>query len=284
MQMKNLIRVGWVERSDTQHSKINSGGYRYVHPILQLVTLVFCLAVVTPALAGAAFQSQDDAGQWFTFYYQKPEPDRLPDFIKFMSKSGVLNKTNTHPPIFGFLSGVFRNNPDKVASWVGQLSSLEEQHLGIIILGLWYAALPESQIMTYALIEKHPKLKQNFEFLYTGTPLTVEQIPLEQGPWVLDALWGNFMATGDSAPVERIISTLPWIDRKRDTNSLMVGGAARWSLTSNAIQHKRVLKICESAAKTQSNELAVKLGEVIEDAKKELKTLNPPTVNTDAAR
>lgn len=208
-----------------------------------LLALIFLLAAVAPAIAGTVFRSQSDASQWSTFYYQKPEPNRLPDFIKYMSKSGVLDNRNALPPIFGFLSGAFRNNPSKVASWIDQLSSLKEQHLGVVILGLWYAALPESQKMTYAILNKHPKLKPNFEFLYNGAPMTIEQISLEQGPWVLDALWGKFMATGDSAPVERIISALPWADVKGDIDRLLVGGAARWSLTSNAIQHKQVLSV-----------------------------------------
>jgi hypothetical protein len=250
----------------------------------RLLVLMYWLVAVTPAIAGAAFQSQEEVSQWFTFYYQKPEPDRLPDFIAYMSKSGVLDKTNTLTPIFGFLSGAFRNNPDRVSAWVSQLSTLKEQHLGVVVLGLWYAGLPDSPKMAYAIIENHPKLKPNFEFLYKGAPMTIEQIPLEQGPWVLDALWGKFMATGDSAPVERIIATLPWVDVKGDVNRLLVGGAARWSLTSNAVQHKRVLEICEGVAKTQSGEVAAKLGEVIANAKKGLQTRHNPAVNTEAAR
>jgi hypothetical protein len=102
--------------------------------------------------------------------------------------------------------------------------------------------------------------------------MTVEKIPLEQGPWVLDALWGKFMATGERAPVERIITTLPWLDIKGDINRLLVGGSARWSLASNAIQHKRVLKICEDVAITQKGDVASKLRELIANAKKELKS------------
>lgn len=233
--------------------------------------------------AGSRFQSQKEVSQWLTFYYQKPEPDRLSDFITYMSMTGALDNPNTLPPIFGFLSGTFRNNPNRVSSWVNQLSYLKEQHLGVVVLGLWYAALPNSQKMAYAIIEKHPKLKPNLEFLYKGAPMTIEQIPLEQGPWVLDALWGSFMATGSSTPVERIITTLPWSDVKGDINRLLVGGSARWSLTSNAVQHKRVLEICEGVAKTQSTEVAAKLGEVIADAKKKLKARNN-SVNTDASR
>ena len=102
--------------------------------------------------------------------------------------------------------------------------------------------------------------------------MPVEKIPLEQGAWVLDALWGNFMATGNKAPVQRIMTTLPWIDVKGDINRLLIGGAARWSLTSNAVQHQRIMQFCEEDVSTQSKKVAAKLREVIANAKKELES------------
>lgn len=144
--------------------------------------------------------------------------------------------------------------------------------------------LPKSQQMAQALLKKHPKLKSDFGFIYTSAPITVEKVPLEKTPLVLDALWGKFVATGDSAPVERIISTLSWIDVQDQTNRRFVGIAAKLSLTYQAAQHKRVLSICEDAAKTTSPEVSVKLSEVIDNAKKELKIKHNPAVNTDAAR
>jgi hypothetical protein len=49
------------------------------------------------------------------------------------------------------------------------------------------------------------------------------------------------MATGDKAPVVRIISALAWTGVKGDTNRLMIAEAARWSLRSKAVQNNRVL-------------------------------------------
>jgi hypothetical protein len=66
------------------------------------------------------------------------------------------------------------------------------------------------------------------------------------------------------------MSTLPWIDVKGDITRLTVGGAARWSLTSNAVQHPRILDFCETEVATQPKEVAEKLREVVTNAKKEL--------------
>jgi hypothetical protein len=185
---------------------------------------------------GTGFQSQDDFSKWMTFYYQKPDPARFPEAVEYMSESGLLDNENALAPSFGFLAGVFHDNPQQLEGWIKQLDSLNEPHLGVVVLGLWYANLPDSQKRVYAFLEKHQNLKQRFGYLYKGSPMPVEKIPLEQGAWVLDALWGNFMATGNKIPVQRIMTTLPWIDVKGDINRLLIGGAARWSLTSKELK------------------------------------------------
>jgi hypothetical protein len=233
-----------------------------------LLSSLLLASLITPV--NAALRSQEELACWLTYYYQKPEPAQIPDAIEHMSHTGWFDKPNSMPPIFGFLAGGFRDNPQQVSAWVDRLSALKESHLGVVVLGLWYANLPDSQQRVYALLEQHPTLKQKFSYLYKESPTSMENIPLEQGPWVLDALWGNFMATGSKTPVVRVMSTLPWIDVKGDITRLTVGGAARWSLTSNAVQHPRILDFCETEVATQPKEVAEKLREVVTNAKKEL--------------
>lgn len=79
------------------------------------------------------------------------------------------------------------------------------------------------------------------------------------------------MATGDDAPVLRIISALPWINTKGDISKLMVGGAARCSLISNAIQHERVMAISRKALLSQPEEVRTVLAEVIANAEKDMR-------------
>ena len=79
------------------------------------------------------------------------------------------------------------------------------------------------------------------------------------------------MATGDDAPVVRIISALPWINVRGDVSRLLVGGAARWSLISNAIQHKTVMATCRKELANQPKEVSEVLREVIAEAEKDMK-------------
>ena len=239
----------------------------------QMLLIVLLFSSAHPS-ADAMFQSIEDAAHWFTFYYKNPEPAKIPPAIKYMSDARLLDDNSAIPPIFGFLAGTFRNNPEKVSAWVEELSSLREPHLSVVLFGLWYADLPDSRKHVYAILDVHPQIKEQYEFFYTRSPTKVEDIPLEKGAWVLDALWGTFMATGEKAPVVRIMTTLPWIDVKGDANRLLVGGAARWSLTSNAAQHEKVLEICEDEVARQPDHIAEKLHEVIANAQQQLQSQN----------
>jgi hypothetical protein len=214
------------------------------------------------------FKSQKYFSKWLTYYYLNPEPENIVQAVNYISENGFLQNGKTYPPIFGFLAGVFKNNPSKVSSWVDNLSSLEDSSYGVVVLGLWYANLSDSKEKVYAMLEKRPALKKQFNYLYQGSPMEIRKIPLEQGPWVLDALWGNFMATGNTEPVARIIEALPWLDVKGEINKLLVAGAAQWSLTSNAEQHKKVMAICENEIKIQPPAVQEKLRSVIAEAKK----------------
>ena len=60
----------------------------------------------------------------------------------------------------------------------------------------------------------------------------------------LDDLWQYYFETHDEIAVRRIISLLPW---RKDGSGMQIvlGGAADWSLHSNAYQHDDVYSICQ---------------------------------------
>jgi len=224
----------------------------------------FLLVLLLPA--GSRGEEPKDLSRWFTYYYVHPDPSGVPDALAAMARSGWLEKKNSVPPVFGFLAGLFRENPEKVREWVRELEGIGERRLTVVILGLWYADLPDSKKRVYDLLERHPVLKQEWDLLTHGDPVTLETIPPEQGAWVLDALWGAFMATGKEVYVARIISTLPWSKEKKNLSRLVLGSAARWSLLSNAIQHPRVLEICEKEAASRPPDISSILLEIVREA------------------
>src|SRR5260221_671538 len=70
---------------------------------------------------------------------------------------------------------------------------------------------------------------------------------------------------------DRVIDALPFLDANGDEVRAVTGGAARWSLTSNAVQHPRVLEICEVVAGRQKPGEGANLRAVIAAAKQQLK-------------
>ncbi len=163
-----------------------------------------------------------------------------------------------------------KNHP-VAESLAEQLMALPEAHQQVLVMGVWYSSYPEGKPLLDQLAKSLPEHQEVVEQLLASGRPNLLDLPLEQGPWVLDALWGYFFATGDEATVIRIISALPWIEVRGDTSRLLVGGAARWSLISNAIQHESVMAICREALASQTEEIAGVLRDVIAEAEKDLR-------------
>jgi hypothetical protein len=235
-----------------------------------MIWVVLLLSLATPTQAGRGFASKDELVRWMTYYYGKPEPERIADAVVYMSQSGLLDEPTTATPLGGFLSGVFHTNPARVPAWLDSMGLLREQQLLAVVIGVRFAGMPDSRERAHQLLQLHAKLRERFGSLDSLTASTVEQIPLEEGAPVLDALWGKFMATGDRAPVERIIEALQFLDAKDDEGRQIIGAAARWSLTANAVQHPRVLEVCEAVARNQRPGGGARLREVIAAAKERL--------------
>lgn len=238
------------------------------HKIMRYLLIIFLLASCN-SHADEIFTSQEDLSVWLTFYYLNPDPEKIPAAVLYMSETGLLDQQNKISPIFGFLAGAFQDNPNKVSIWINELESIKPDHFSVVVLGLWYAKLPNSREMVYEILDSNEKLSERFAYLKEGAPIRITEIPIEQGPWVLDALWGQFFASGSSDAIERIVQALPWIDVKGDTNRLLVGGAATWSLRSNAAQHDRVYEIASQLARENPNNNHLR--KIIEDVDKERK-------------
>ncbi len=245
------------------------------HRKLLVLKLAGCLVVsailVNTAFAAPVFKSPAHAKRWLKTYYLKPRPERVPAAIKYMSASGMLDKKHAISPLFGFMSGVFQQNPGKVDAIVQHLDSLKERHLGVVVFGLWYSGLPDSQERVEALFARHPRLSKVFAFLTKNAPRPLTELPLEKGEWILDALWGQFMATGSPEPVRRVIASLDWLQDKKEMNKYFVASAARFSLTANAGQHRKVREIIAVELPLQSPAIQSILEDILSKAQKKKK-------------
>lgn len=181
-----------------------------------------------------------------------------------LSKQGALKDSNTAAPFFGFLAGVLSKNPKMVPATLPRLAALPPNEQPVVILGLWYSGHPDTKGLLAGLAKDMPEQRSMIEDLSRSTPAKLIELPLEGDPGVMAALWGNFMATGDEAPVLRIIEALPFtMIAQGDRQRLAMGRVAEWSLASNAAQHPRVMEIVRRQARARTGPMANILNRVI---------------------
>jgi hypothetical protein len=193
-----------------------------------------------------------------------------------LSKQGALKDSNTAAPFFGFLAGVLAKNPAMVPATLRRLAALPPDEQPVAILGLWYSGHPDTKSLLAGLVKDMPEQRSMIEDLARSTPPKLSQLPLESDPGIMAALWGNFMATGDEAPVLRIIEALPFtMIAQGDPQRLAMGRVAEWSLASNAAQHPLVMEIVRRQAKARTGPMANLLNRVIARAEAEIKLDKP---------
>jgi hypothetical protein len=83
---------------------------------------------------------------------------------------------------------------------------------------------------------------------------------------ILDTLWGYYFATGDTRPILRIISILPWSKDRNNPEKLTIGATAKLTLASNAVRDNMLLAILRNESKHQPKGVAEPLKEVVDAA------------------
>ena len=123
--------------------------------------------------------------------------------------------------------------------------------------------------------------------LQLGKEKTLDELSVDQGPFVLDSLWGYYAATGYHEPVLRIISALPWSNDIRGSNKfswskvraafsdeegkdavrkITAGHMAKWTLAANAERDRGLIALYKMEIKYQPREVVGPLQEVIDAA------------------
>jgi hypothetical protein len=156
----------------------------------------------------------------------------------------MFDHHNTIAPMMAFFMQVFAHNPTRLHGWVQELTTLnpplKESYKELVFESLMLAGTKES-IPQGAIMGGYLSPPANTGYV-PNKP--IEQWPIDKA-MMLDMLWGSFFATGDEKYIRRIISTLEWLQPgQKDPNKQVIAAAAQWSLSSNAVQHKRVMQIC----------------------------------------
>lgn len=204
------------------------------------------MVAITMFLAQAVW-----ADDWMTNYYERPSPERFVAEVQGFSKAGHLSSLKTGPMIAVFLGRVMAANPVAVESWLSQLSDLTGGDRETLLLAAGFSRTQEAR----SFLAKQPDGAK-----YLGSLMDIRAVEPED-PEVLDMLWADFFATGEVAPLRRLVHVLNYdqyagaMERyamsqkiEKDREDAMRDAAfqaARWSLQSNAQQHRRVGELLE---------------------------------------
>jgi hypothetical protein len=208
------------------------------------------------------FRTADDVQSWLTYYYLKPRPELTLQSLSVMDRELQARKGRSLGDEVGrgglrsFYAHVFADNPKVAAEAGGALPTLPDGQRAFVVEALGRCATPACKSALPA----------------ASSP----SLPTGPDPGTLDDSWASFFATGDAKYVREVIEVLPWVQVRGDVNRMLTGGAAQWSLASNAHQHTRVLAILEEELKTAKEPTKALLREVIDGAKAERAKSPPP--------
>lgn len=210
------------------------------------------------------FTSDKDFSKWMTYYYLEPQPEKIPAAIKFYADSPLFGKVSSRMPMIAFFAATLKDNSELMKKVYTNIFNSDSLNSKVLLLrALWLVNNSESkEFINKAKTEwKSDEISKQIEDILAMPAPNIFNDQIKD-PALLDMLWANFLATGDSAAVKRIISVLHF---KKDGHGMdiLIAGAAEWSLSSNAIQHRKVYEICKEELKNSDGETKKILEEII---------------------
>jgi hypothetical protein len=224
--------------------------------LLALALVLLACAAQSPGRGSTATSlalTVEDFIRWDTFYYVHPEPERTVSAIAFMQENELLAREPTLVTAVS-LGQIFRQNPERIEVWYREIGDRGVRSNRVIWEALWWSSTDPARQILKSEAEKHAGSEDGRWLAYAAAKFPPDFVTVKiSSPEILDALWGAFFATGDDRYVRRIIDVLEFAEPnvsgiEVDAADLLLGSAAKWSLTSNASIHPEVLDICRAEA------------------------------------
>ena len=267
---------------------------------LAFVVLVAALAAVFAAPAGAEPQpasaapnSTDSMLRWINAYRGRPEPDALPVLVHGLSDLQAFKDAESSGAYIGFIAGVLGANPGRADALIVKMLTIAPADHWALVRAIAYSGLPNWKVLLLKYTDRMPTRRAMIEKYVDGKLPTLDQIAyrnakpgmmdkiktslriagerektvaLDPSPELIDVLWGYYLATGAYRPIGRIVALLPLANDKDDVDSLTTGSAAKFTLASNAVRDLHLLAMLKRALKSQPEDVARVLNDVIETA------------------
>src|SRR6185503_20250904 len=240
-------------------------------PRLRVAAVAFAVLASSLALAAPgwatprpapALTSTDAMLKWINAYRGKPEPDGLPVLVRALSDLQAFKDAESSGAYLGFIARILTIAP--ADHWV-------------LVRAIAYSGLPHWREILATFVDRMPTRRAMIDKYLDGKLPTLDQITyrpakpgmldkigdalkisgeqkkevaIEPSPQLIDVLWGFYLATGASTPIERIVKLLPLANDKDSVDTLTTGSAAKFTLASNAVRDLKLLAMLKSSAKT----------------------------------
>lgn len=252
-----------------------------------MIAVLFVICSLPTHAREGRFATPEHLMQWVHDYRKKPQPMALPSAVRAMRRHGLLKDQDKAGLLIGFIAGVLGSNQVKAEKLVARMFPMPAKEQGVIIKAIAYSGLPEWPMLLSKFEQKMPLRKPLIDDFIAGKEKTLDEMELDEGPFVMDALWGYYAATGYHQPVVRVISALPWVndirgsdrfswskvraafddeDGKDAVRKITAGHMAKWTLTANAERSRDLIGLYKLELKYQPEIVAAPLREVIEAA------------------
>ena len=198
-------------------------------------------AAAAGATNGQSFAKAEEVLKWINGYRAEPQPDRLPAAVRAMGDYGLLRELDTAGMQVGFMAGVLGTNPSYAVPLIAQMFPMPPEDQVILIKAVAYSGLSNWRDVLLAFAERMPARKVLIEHYVYGDGKPLDQLPLDEGAFVLDAHWGYYFGSGSEVALARIVSALRWARENNDVEKLTIGAMAKWTLASNAARDKILL-------------------------------------------
>lgn len=174
------------------------------------------------------------------FYYQQPEPGRLPELLAAIDNWPGAADPSSVDPIAQFIAEAARCPGDPMTESIFEVADQGGLRTRSVALkALWYQ---DTELSRQLIETAANKWESQSAADLAASLLEQRPLPLHQAApsaAVLYRWWGAFFATGDPGIVKLIAQQAHLLDTGSGME-VAIGGAAAWSLASNARRHGRV--------------------------------------------
>jgi hypothetical protein len=256
------------------------------------------MPAATPLRPGE-LDSENGVLRWMNGYRIRHDVAHVPEAIKALSGLGTFKDPGACGAYIGFFAGVIASNPVRVDELISRtVAAIPAEDHWVVVEAIAYSGLPDWKNLLRKFGPRMPTRQIMIEKFLAGKLKTLDQMEFEKdlsfmdrvngffdvkklmpggdpnrnnethdaSTTVLDALWGYYFATGDTRPILRIVSVLPWSKNRDNADKLTIGATAKLTLASNAVRDSMLLAILRNETKHQPKEVAEVLKDVVDAA------------------